>query len=116
MPVVPASVTTGMPIEPNATGAVFASRQMPAAKNGEKPEARQHRGRDGDRRAEARRAFDERAERERDQHRLQAPVRREAADRVLDDLEVAGLERDAIQHDGPEDDPADRQQAERARP
>ena len=37
MPVVPASVTTGMPIEPNATGAVFASRQMPAAKNGEKP-------------------------------------------------------------------------------
>ncbi len=26
-----------MPIEPNATGAVLASRQMPAAKNGEKP-------------------------------------------------------------------------------
>jgi hypothetical protein len=26
-----------MPIEPKATGAVFASRQMPAAKNGEKP-------------------------------------------------------------------------------
>ena len=26
-----ASVVTGMPIDPNATGAVFASRQMPAA-------------------------------------------------------------------------------------
>ena len=37
MPVVPANVTTGIPMEPKATGAVFASRQMPAAKNGEKP-------------------------------------------------------------------------------
>jgi hypothetical protein len=37
MPVVFASVVTGIPIDPNATGAVFASRQMPAAKNGEKP-------------------------------------------------------------------------------
>ncbi len=31
MPVTFASVVTGMPMEPNATGAVFASRQMPAA-------------------------------------------------------------------------------------
>ena len=30
-PVTLASVVTGMPIDPNATGAVFASRQMPAA-------------------------------------------------------------------------------------
>jgi len=30
-PVTLASVTTGIPMEPNATGAVFASRQMPAA-------------------------------------------------------------------------------------
>ena len=30
-PVMPASVTTGIPMEPKATGAVFASRQMPAA-------------------------------------------------------------------------------------
>ena len=30
-PVMLASVTTGMPIDPNATGAVLASRQMPAA-------------------------------------------------------------------------------------
>src|SRR5579884_3768809 len=29
--VMPASVMTGMPIEPNATGAVLASRQIPAA-------------------------------------------------------------------------------------
>ena len=30
-PVTAASVVTGMPIEPKATGAVLASRQMPAA-------------------------------------------------------------------------------------
>ena len=30
-PVMLASVVTGMPIDPNATGAVLASRQMPAA-------------------------------------------------------------------------------------
>ena len=30
-PVTLASVVTGMPMDPNATGAVFASRQMPAA-------------------------------------------------------------------------------------
>ena len=30
-PVTFASVTTGTPIDPNATGAVLASRQMPAA-------------------------------------------------------------------------------------
>ena len=30
-PVTAASVVTGMPIDPNATGAVLASRQMPAA-------------------------------------------------------------------------------------
>jgi hypothetical protein len=30
-PVMPASVVTGMPIDPNATGAVLAIRQMPAA-------------------------------------------------------------------------------------
>ena len=30
-PVTLASVVTGMPIDPNATGAVLASRQMPAA-------------------------------------------------------------------------------------
>lgn len=36
-PVIPASVTMGMAMEPNATGAVLASRQMAAAWNGEKP-------------------------------------------------------------------------------
>ena len=33
----PASVITGIPMLPNATGAVLASKQMPAAKKGSKP-------------------------------------------------------------------------------
>ena len=41
------------------------------------------------------------------------PVRGQAADRVLDDLEVARLERESVEHDGPVDDPRDRQEAER---
>ena len=36
-PVMPAKVITGMPMDPKATGAVLANRQMPAAKNGSKP-------------------------------------------------------------------------------
>src|SRR5277367_1575448 len=36
-PVVTASVTTGIPMDPNATGAVFASRQRAEARNAEKP-------------------------------------------------------------------------------
>ena len=62
-------------------------------------EAGEHRARDRDRRAEARRAFDEGAEREGDEHRLQAPVAGQPADRVLDDLELAGIDGEAIQHD-----------------
>ena len=37
----------------------------------------------------------------------------QAADRVLDDFELAGLERDAVEQDRREDDPADGKQAER---
>src|SRR5260221_11841908 len=36
--VTPPSMTMGMPMEPNATGTGFASRQMLAAKNGSKPQ------------------------------------------------------------------------------
>lgn len=36
-PVVAASVISGVPIDPNATGAVLASRQMAEARKGEKP-------------------------------------------------------------------------------
>src|ERR1035437_7919641 len=36
-PVIPASVITGIPMDPNATGAVFASRQIDDAYSEEKP-------------------------------------------------------------------------------
>ena len=43
---------------------------------------------------------------------LQAKVRRQSADRVLDDFELARFECQPVQHDRPVDDPADREQAE----
>ena len=76
-------------------------------------EAGEHRAGHGDRCAEAGRAFDERAERKRDEHRLQAAIVGQAADRVLDDLEFAGVDREAVQHDRAEHDPRDRENTER---
>jgi hypothetical protein len=73
-------------------------------------EAGQHRARDRDWCAEAGGPLDERAEREGDEKRLQAPVVGQAADRVLDDLEFPGVHRQAIQHDRRKDDPRDREE------
>jgi hypothetical protein len=95
-----ARVTTGIPIEPKATGAVLASKQT-----GE------HRRGHGDWRAESGGAFDERAEGERDQERLQAAVLRESADRVFDDFKLAALDRDTVKEDRRVDNPANGEQS-----
>ena len=60
-------------------------------------EAGEHGGGDRHRRAEARRAFDERAEGEGDQQRLQARIVGEVADGVLEDVELAALQDDAVE-------------------
>ncbi len=65
---------------------------------------------DGDRRAETGGPFDKRAERKRDEQRLHPPVARQSSDRRLDDVELAGIDRQVIEKDGVEDDPADRQE------
>ena len=67
----------GVPSAPKATGAVLPISASPAACERLEAEADQHRRRDRDRRAEAGRAFDERAEAEGDEQRLDAAVRRE---------------------------------------
>src|ERR1041384_2212858 len=82
-PVTFASVVTGMPIEPKATGAGLASKQIPAAENGLKPGG----------------AVEQPPEREGDEHRLRAPMVGEAADRVFDDLDLAGVPREPVHHD-----------------
>ena len=86
-PVMLASVVIGIPIEPNATGAVLAMQADAGGVERREAEPGEHRAGDGDRSAEAGRAFDERAEREGDEHRLQPAVVGQAADRVLDDFE-----------------------------
>ena len=71
----------------------------------------QDRAGDGDRRAEARCAFEEGAEGKRDQQKLQAAIRGDAADRGLQRLERALLDRQPVQKDDVENDPADREEA-----
>jgi hypothetical protein len=71
----------GVAIAPNATGAVFATSATDAA--WERPEAErdQHHRRDRDGRPEAGQRLDQRAEREGDQHRLDALVVGDPGDR-----------------------------------
>ena len=65
------------------------------------------RARNRHRRAEARAAFDESAERESDQQRLQSPVLRDRRDRILHDLELASEDRDVVKKDRRYHDPRD---------
>ena len=68
---------------------------------------------DRHRRAEAGRALDEGAERERDHQRLDAAVARDAGDLLLQDDELARFNRELVDEDRVHDQPADREQAER---
>ena len=79
---------------------------------GREAEAGEHGGGDGDGTAEASGPFNESPEGEGDEQGLEATVRGEVADGVLDDFEVAGFEGDAVEEDGGEDNPADGQEAE----
>ena len=104
-PVVPASVTSGMAIDPNATGAVLASRQIADAVNAVKPRPVSMVAATATGSAEARRAFKKRSECESNQKGLQAMVGRQSADRVLDDLELTGHLGHAKECDCPKHDP-----------
>src|SRR3954466_10126850 len=71
-----------------------------------------HEGRrDGYGSAEPGCAFDERAEAEGDQERLESAVSREAGDRGLHDLELPGLDGQAMEKNRCQHDPADGEQA-----
>ena len=89
-------------------------RDQRQPRGGERLEAEPHqdRRRDGDRRAEARGAFEERAEAERDQQQLQAAIRRDAGDALLQHVEQPDVVGQVIHEDDVEHDPADRQQPE----
>ena len=112
MPVTCPATMIGMPIAPNATGAVFAIRHSPAVQRLE-AEADEQRRRDRDGRAEAGRAFEECAEREADQQHLQALVVGDRQHGRANDVELAGLHDDLVQEHGRDDDPRDRPDAVR---
>ena len=100
-----------MPSAPKATGAVLAMRDSPEAGERREAEADQDRARYGNRRAEARGALEEGAEREGDEQKLQPAIRGDAADRRLQGLERALLDRQPIEENDVENDPSDREKA-----
>ena len=101
-----------MPSDPKATGAVLPINASLAASSGLEAEADHQPAADRHRRAEAGRALDEGAERERDHERLDAAVARDAGDLLLQDHELARFDRELVDEDRVHDQPADRQQAE----
>ena len=79
-------VRTGLPMPPNATGAEFAIRHSTSVWKDEKSQSDHHGSADCDGSARSARAPSRsRAERERNQRRLQSPVIRDAANRLLDE-------------------------------
>ena len=111
MPVTAASVRIGVPIAPNATGAVLAMSDSPAAYSGVNPRpissAEQIATGVPNPDAPSMNAPNENAT-------SSAWMRRSArqtAHRVLDDLELPGRDGQAVEKDRVEDDPADRQEA-----
>ena len=76
------------------------------------PEAELHQQRraDGDRHAESCRSFEEGAEREGDEQHLDALIRRDAADRSLNHIEVPARHGEPVQPHGHHDDVGDRPQ------
>ena len=73
-------------------------------------EADQNRPGHGNRRAEAGSAFEKCPERKRDQQQLQAPVLGHTADGALQQVETPGCDREAVEEDDVQDDPADREE------
>ena len=81
---------------------------------GERREAKpdQNRAGDRDRGAEAGRPLEKGAERKCDQQQLQPAIGGDAADGALQQLELPGLDRDAVEENDVEHDPADREEAD----
>ena len=111
MPVTAASVRIGVPIAPKATGAVLAMSDSPAAYSGVKPSpissAEQIATGVPNPDAPSMNAPNENATSSAWMRRS----RRQPPDRCLEDLELPGLDRQAVEKDGVQDDPADRQEA-----
>src|SRR5579871_1382406 len=76
-------------------------------------ESNQDRAGHGHRRPETSGSFEKRTEAERDQEQLKAPVFGDSRDAVLQDLEQAQTFGEPVEENDVEDDPADRQEAER---
>ena len=111
-PVMSDSVTIGMAIAPNATGAVFATSASDAALIGRKPRPISITALIATGRAEAGERLHQRAEAERDDHGLDALVLGDRAERAPQHREVPGLDGHVVDPDRHDHDPHDREEAE----
>ena len=111
MPVTPWSAMRGMPIAPNATGAVLASSDRPAACSGRKPRLIRMAEQTATGVPKPEVPSKERAQREGDQQQLQAAVGRDAGQALLERDEVAGLAGEIVKIDDGKNDPADGKEA-----
>ena len=92
-PVTAASAMSGVPSAPKATGAVLPISARPAACSGRKPRPISIAAEIATGVPKPAAPFDERAEAEGDQQRLDAAVVGQAGDRCFEDLELPGLRR-----------------------
>ena len=111
MPVTPARATIGRPQRAERHGRGVGDERQPGRGERGESQADEDRGCNRDWRAEAGRAFEERAEREGDEQELETPVAGDAGQAVLHDLEVALLAGQVVEEDDVEDDPADGEEA-----
>ena len=112
MPETFARVMMGSPRPPNATGEVLANRASAAAYSGEKPKPISSAAEMATGVPNPAAPSRKRAEAEGDQQGLHPLVGRNGRHRPLDNLELAGANRQVVEKDRVQDDPADGQQSE----
>jgi hypothetical protein len=110
-PVSPESVTIGLAIPPNATGAVFATSDRRRLQRRE-PERDQHHAADRHGRPEAGQRLQQRAEAERDDQRLDALVAADGPERALEHGEMPRVDRHVVDPQRVEEDQHDGEQPE----
>jgi len=107
-----ASVWTGVPIAPHATGAVFAIKFKDGRLEWPKAQADHESACNRYRRAKPGGPFNERSKAKRYQQQLQPPIRRDCCDGLLHDFKLSGLDRNVVEKNSGNNNPHDFQQAE----
>ncbi len=101
----------GTPSAPNATGAVLARSERPCGLEGGKAEADENASADGYGSSEAAGALKECAECEGDEEKLQAAVRGDSDETLLQEREPSSAHGELVEEEERKDDPANREES-----